>query len=263
MSEKCWGSANCTRSAKSWHRGLCWKHYEADQRRRIAAGEWEPGWEPVENVVAHIDMLLASGLSYRRIAELSGLTQTGVYMMRSRKRIRSGSAKRIYSVAPLSSLESSKSGYVPIIGFTRRLQALVAMGYTQVHLAELVNLSPDQLLNILYGKRQRVQIATAKRIDKVYQELQLKHPAPSYGRSRSLSLAKRRGWYPPLAWDEDMIDDPTATPDLGTSDKLDWVHEYGELLDFGLSREKALERLSTRLGIEEESLKRRLLRLTA
>lgn len=256
---KC-SKSSCKRPAKRDHRGMCWKHWEHDQRQRVASGDWVAGWEPAEKVVAHLDALLESGLSYRRIAEASGLTIQGLYMFRSRKRVRLGNAQALYAVPVNGFRESERSGYVPIIGLSRRVQALIAIGYTQVDLASRIGIAVDGLSEIVHQKRPWVQVSTAKRISAVFDELQMTDAGNSKGNSRARNLARRNGWAPPLAWDEDTIDNPAAEPQAPKGDdKQEFLDTYAELKALGLDDNQIAERI----GMVRESMKARLRRLTA
>jgi hypothetical protein len=60
-------------------------------------------------------------------------------------------------------------------------------------------------------KSSRVHRGTAGQVARVYDELAMT-PGPS---TRARDAAARRGWVPPLAWDDDEIDDPQARPARG------------------------------------------------
>jgi hypothetical protein len=77
---------------------------------------------------------------------------------------------------------------------------------------------------------------TADAITRVYDELSMTVPqddeagrSPRAGRihDRQRRLAARRGWAPPLAWDDDTIDDPAATPATGARERA-WSTRHDE-----------------------------------
>jgi hypothetical protein len=92
-------------------------------------------------------------------------------------------------------------------GTVRRLQALAAMGYTHADLApELGWKGANAVAKTL--KQRRVTPGTAKRVREAYDRLCMT-PGPSRLAERR---ARNAGLAPPLAWDENAIDDPTAKP---------------------------------------------------
>jgi hypothetical protein len=100
-----------------------------------------------------------------------------------------------------------------ITGTHRRLQALVALGWSLPRLEEAGGFRPWALRDVM--KKRRVTRETAERIDALYREYRDRLPAPTttfekQSIARSLTTAKRNGWLPPKAWDDDNIDDPDA-----------------------------------------------------
>ena len=73
------------------------------------------------------------------------------------------------------------------------------------------------------------------------------------GITRARTVAAHYGWVPPLAWDDDTIDDPGAHPDLGQPTGRDTrarVEDAIELFDAG----EIPERIAARLGITLSTL---------
>lgn len=104
-------------------------------------------------------------------------------------------------------LERGERYTVPNIGFRRRLQALYAIGYPRRLIAVELGISPRHLSQkLVIGAR--VRPATLARLVEVYDRLSMT-PGPS---STSRARAAGKGWYPPLAWDDNTIDDPAAEP---------------------------------------------------
>lgn len=101
----------------------------------------------------------------------------------------------------------------PATGSTRRLQALMALGWTANDIAAALPSAPEHVRDIARGARRRVLAATATGITDLYEKWS-GTPGPSkIGRRR----AAAKGWLPPLAWDDVDIDDPTVRPNLGGS----------------------------------------------
>lgn len=62
-----------------------------------------------------------------------------------------------------------------------------------------------------------IMVSTRDAVRRLYDELSWTVPPPSRIRSRAQRMAAARRWAPPLAWDDETIDDPKARPDRGTS----------------------------------------------
>lgn len=96
---------------------------------------------------------------------------------------------------------------VPAVGTVRRLQALAWMGWPAYVLAPMAGYrSGEALLNL--HRRQWVCSATARRVSDLYDALSMR-PGPSETTRRR---ARARGWVSPLCWDDEVIDDPAASP---------------------------------------------------
>lgn len=102
--------------------------------------------------------------------------------------------------------------HVDSIGTARRLQALAAIGWSLDELTMYLGWPKGSVQNRRTARWPTVTRATADRVARVYDELSMT-PGPS---SRARDLAVRRGWSPPLAWNDDEIDDPAAKPAVGT-----------------------------------------------
>lgn len=107
------------------------------------------------------------------------------------------------------------SGQVGVLGTRRRLQALTVVGWNLVALSQRTGL-PDTTLSVLReGHTTRVSAMTANLIAAVYDELAATDGAcPAAPR-----LAHRRGWLPPVAWDDP--DDPAETGGMNSDSVAD------------------------------------------
>jgi hypothetical protein len=139
---------------------------------------------------------------------------------------------------------------VTAIGTTRRLQALVAIGYNQESLCELTGIDRSAMSLLVRGRIPRIRTATADAVIAVYDSISMT-PGPSHpARAR----AHRKGWAPPLAWDDDHIDDPDARPDIGKHHRVTYVERYRELRELGYND---LE-IAKKFGVQARGLKRQL-----
>jgi hypothetical protein len=97
---------------------------------------------------------------------------------------------------------------VPIVGTRRRIQALMAIGYPRATIAESIGWTGGSLGALTDERRTYVDRATYLTVLRVYGEL-ADTPGPS---EKSRGWARRLGYLPPLAWDDDHIDDPAYDP---------------------------------------------------
>ena len=139
---------------------------------------------------------------------------------------------------------------VDITGTSRRLRALCAIGWPQAELARRSGLPTCTISHLVREDIARTSRRNAVLVHDLYERLSMT-PGPSdWQRER----AKRAGWAPPLAWDDDLIDDPDAEPEIGERRPVPFLEKFGEMRDLGLG----LAEIAARLGVERESLLRQL-----
>ena len=96
-------------------------------------------------------------------------------------------------------------------GTRRRIQALMRLGWTGQQIAERAGIPRGQSsIDTLVRRTKRVTVERAAAIAAVYDDLSMTLGESVVTRAR----AERNGWPPPLAWDDESIDDPDATPHL-------------------------------------------------
>lgn len=103
---------------------------------------------------------------------------------------------------------------VDATGTIRRLQALAAIGWSTVDLAEYLDRSPCDLRKTRTGYWPTVRRGTAQAVAALYEQLCMT-PGPS---KVARAAAARGGWLPPLAWD-DIDTDEQASDALTCADK--------------------------------------------
>lgn len=159
-------------------------------------------------VTKHVRRLHASGLTYRQIARIADVEATCVYqLLRGRSAfLQRTTAAKLLAVRPG---QMPVHGWVDVTGTRRRLQALVAIGWTQAELARRLGVSSSHIQYYLYGDAQTVHVDRHKQVAELFEKLHM-IPGPS---KRARTTAARNGWAPPLAWDN--IDDPAERPTKG------------------------------------------------
>lgn len=149
---------------------------------------------------------------------------------------------------------------IPAIGTHRRIQALLAIGWTYRDMANRLGYSREAVRQVLL--HQRVHRSTAEQIERVYRELSMTLPptdthAQRVTVARARNKAARNGWPVPLAWDDEAIDDPKATPAVVESwhqgaDIDEWLH----LVRCGEDPERAARRCGVGLNAIETAARR-------
>ncbi|WP_394436192.1 helix-turn-helix domain-containing protein [Streptomyces sp. SGAir0957] len=199
--------------------------YDRTRNRLVAYGRWQP-FVDAEPVRQHIRMLMSHGIGWQRVARLAGVSCGAVSRILygaphegapRTKRVRTTTADKILAIKP-SFEQLAPMARVDGTGTRRRLQALIANGWPQKRLGAEMGIQHHRL--IWDHVRQDVVAAdTVRRVAELYERLWNVDPATRGVHPRFVDEAKRRatanGWAPPAAWDDDYIDSPAATPDLG------------------------------------------------
>jgi hypothetical protein len=100
---------------------------------------------------------------------------------------------------------------VPIVGTRRRIRALMRLGWTAQHIATECGWEHrNAVLDLITpGRREQTTLtSTRDRVAAAYDRLSMQI-GPS---SRTRNRAERADWLPPLAYDDDRIDDPDYSP---------------------------------------------------
>lgn len=104
---------------------------------------------------------------------------------------------------PPVSAQPKKKAYV---GVTRRMRALAWMGHGPAEIADLVGESPDEVERWLRGLD--VEAYVLRVVTRVFDDLSF-HFGPN---TEIAERARAEGWAPPLAWDDEWIDNGNARP---------------------------------------------------
>jgi len=226
------------------------REWARNRYRLQAYGQWDPHAD-LDAVRAHLDDLRAHGIGVTAIAKASGVGRSQV------ERIRRGATKRIgkETAAKLLAVTPEDRAQLPAWRVTRRLRALNAIGYSTRHLADLLGTTQEVVSDHLVGDRKWVQVKTLDSVSELYERLCM---TPG-GNAASRRIAGKRGYAPPLAWEniDDPDEQPTGighiSPERGAA--LRDMHALGfntteaaRRLDV---REKTLERWCERNGMQD------------
>jgi transcriptional regulator with XRE-family HTH domain len=197
--------------------------YASQRERQQVYGRWQPRVDagPARE---HLHGLSAAGIGWKRVAELSGVSTGAVSKLLfggpgdrpPARRIRPETEQKLLAV-PLAEPSRAAAAVVDATATRRRLQALVACGYSQAALGARLGI---QRSNFSQAEAGQVTAATERAVSCLYDELWNVPPDEGTHRarisaSRARNYARARGWVPPLAWDDDAIADPDAAPAAG------------------------------------------------
>lgn len=217
--------------------------YEAGKRHGLhhktiyrwkAYRDQHPGWPTDQDIVEH-----------QRAAELL-----------AERRARGAAVNRSYRKRRY--LNRDQPLMVPAIGTQRRLRALFALGWTSRDLAPLLGVGDARVGYLASDRQSTVLPDTAARVAAVYERLSMTIPtdpprlSPRHCgvRARQRRLAVRRGWAPPLAWDN--IDDPAERPS-------DWRYtpaSRSEALTELVDRGAGISEVCSTLHVSREALEK-------
>lgn len=110
---------------------------------------------------------------------------------------------------------------VDATGAKRRVEALMTLGYDTHQIAAGIGLARNNVSRLLNNHRTEVRHETHEAIVRFYDQA---WQTPSTHRyiKRTKALAAKRGYVPPMAWDDDTIDDPLAEPFAEATVGIDW-----------------------------------------
>lgn len=213
----------------------------------------------------HIARLDRTQITHQAVADAAGVSAAAVSLIcRGQPTVQRDTAARLMSVTTRSAYELAReTTLVPRVGAVRRVRALCAIGWSARSLALRAGTSTKFFHNILDRTRGRITIAAWRTVADLYDELWA-CPGPSH-------ISRRRsgdkGWAPPLAWDEGVIDDPEAEPHLehvidparcrtlgGGAVNLDSLTDC--IQEWGMGRRETATRLGVSLSAVEQGVLR-------
>lgn len=251
------------------------RDYERDRQRQQAYGRWN-GYVDAEPARRHVQSLLDAGMGLKRIIAVGGTNSGQLWKLmygKTRpdgtrtpsKRIKPDVEQRILAIR----LDLADGAKAPNVGTYRRVQALVACGWSMSKISARLGISRANFTPVAHGTRD-VTVKTARDVAALYDELWNTEPPRDGHRdriaySRAVNYAAANGWAPPLAWDDDAIDDPCATPDLGETDGLITgrgrpAQHIAEDVEWLLSLDgiATTDQIANRLGISRSGIQKAL-----
>ena len=200
------GQAGCAGCRASWRR------YDQRRRARIADGSWLPRVSP-DAARQHITRLRQAGMSLAAIAAAAGVHKRTLQHLGKRRWLTGETSAAILAVEPV---EQVRAGYVPSIGTARRVQALAAIGWSFVDQGRALGVTNTSVWELAHQVFPTVAVTTHDRVVAMFERLS----ATPGGSARARILAQRKGWLPPLAWDDlDAGTRPDVDGDSGVIDE--------------------------------------------
>lgn len=183
-------------------RGLCRRHYDQARRRgRFRLHDPAP-------VRRHLDALHAAGWTNPQISAATGIERANVQKIHRGRypRIQRETMQLLLAVPIIMPPGPTRHG-IDSIGARRRVHALAWMAWPAAEVAARAGTTVGSLQSTIVPGH-RISVALHMRLAAVYDELS-EIPGPS---PRVAARARTRGFAPPAAWDDDTIDDPSASP---------------------------------------------------
>lgn len=230
--------------------GLCHAHHW----QAVESGVITAGTTDASRSRKHVEWLTSQGLSQAEITRMSGVADPTLRRMRTHDRVLKSTEKRLLAVQPFGiEKRVADESKVSAVGSARRLQALVAIGYTGRHLCRLLEVEPVTVWRIT-TRSKNVELYLARKIHALFDELHMT-PGPSV---KARNRARKYGWVSSLAWDDTTIDDPEAAPDVGEATVVRFPERLKEITeDMGITNP---DRVAAVLGITPDSLERQMYR---
>lgn len=178
------------------------------RRRQIGYGRYQNNKRPATKARDHIQTLRNAGLALQQIHEHTGISlfTLGRIARGQQSIIQGHTERRILALKPEGDHLNPRTR-IDSTGTARRLQALQVNGWSQKQLAHRLGITMAQAWKLTHQQRS-ASLHLAEQVANLYDELWAT-PAPDNRESRTIrTIAKRRGWLPALAWDDELIDNP-------------------------------------------------------
>ena len=196
------------------------RHMQRRRRHLQATGQWQSPDVEAEPVRAHVRALRDAGMSEPALeARLNLPGNAFKNLMRGAngrppgKTVRRETAEVVLAYWPtLQDFPDTAS--IDATGTRRRTEALAVLGWSGSRLAQEIGMGKDNFNTCLRGRRVSARFArrVASLYDRLWSQKPEDHGVPSGIASRIRAAAASSGFYGPLAWDDDTIDDPKAVP---------------------------------------------------
>jgi hypothetical protein len=182
-------------------------HRQADAQRELRRLRGERNLVPRAEILPHIQMLRASGMSQTLIARQASVSQAVIsYVTTGRtQNCQTEKARRILAVQPHRFDGNAER---PAIGSIRRVRALYSLGHSRRSISNLSGLSVASISLLAEARWKVIDNLAATALANAYRQL-INTRGTNWKNERRAATEK---WPGPMAWDD--IDDPAAEPDI-------------------------------------------------
>lgn len=194
--------------------GLCSIHYGRQRKAALRAGRWESVEVDAAPFKERIRQFLDLGYTYAMLEALTGIERHTFSraLLRDRKVVIEDNSEKLNRVPllPLWQIWRRDLGCdykVPSYLASRRVRALMAVGYTTTYIAQETGLTNRTIGRLAHQEKECdfIMRSNLVKIAEVYDRLwDQKPPTPHH---RSL-LTKYIEWPLPIEWDDDELDHP-------------------------------------------------------
>jgi len=189
--------------------------YNAARKAAIAADGWRVDADLVRR---HVQELGRRGMGYKLVADRAGVSRSTLGRIiygRTEKGTAPPATTRRDIAERILAVEFGLHDYSPtgVTGSARRIQALVAHGHTITSVAAQAGWTLQNVSKIAHRWSPTLEVRNARLFAGIYDRLWSVRP-DGLRADRARQHAARQGWFGPLAWDDDTIDDPAALPCL-------------------------------------------------
>lgn len=247
--------------------------YEAARTRQQAYGRWN-GLVDAEPARQHVCQLTAQGMGLKRIVAISDVSHGQLWKLMYGKTRADGSRVPSKRITPRVEqkilavrLDLADGARVDSVGAVRRVQALVALGWSQSKICVRLGIQRSNFTDISQGRRTEITVAHDKAIRALYAEWSMQLPPQAEWRdkisaSRARNFAKAAGWLPPLAWDDDELDGPAGV--CGVDDEVGGLDHaaidrriHGDKVRLTAAEKGEVVRRMVAAGVEKNEIERR------
>lgn len=176
---------------------------------------------PTTHLRDHLRDLTRHGITVATISAVTGVAKTTIININTGRltRVQAGTAHALQTAtwAACHRAAPHHQSKQPATGTTRRLQALAYIGWNTWAIARETGIDNSTIYRHQHGWFPRITATHAKAITDFYDRAWgTPPPAPTHYHRGHITLARKQardnGWVGPLAWDDDTIDNPHATP---------------------------------------------------
>jgi hypothetical protein len=232
--------------------GPC-RHTASKARTAGYAPPW--AWEELFN---HVHVLIEEGASPAGVAAAAGVSQTVVRAVAegAGKSVRFRDAAPVLDVDVAVAVTVTPAALFPAVGSRRRVQALMALGWRHIDIEALAEVTIRDLPG---GRQHLVRQERHQAIRRTYDRLSMRIGPCRHTAAR----ARTAGYAPPLAWDEETVDDPDAVPVGVTGPAPSTYHRRAAVLEDVadlVAAGEIHEVIAARIGMRPQALERALSR---